>query len=229
MSDWYTARVLSNRPETPELFILTLDVAGTPLEGTHRLPGQFVKLRMQTGDSFFAIASSPSPNGRAFEFLIKQGTPLTHALHALKPGDGVESGPVQGKGFPVEKARGRNVLLFATGSGISPVRSLILTLVRERPSFGRLCLFFGVRSPDAFAYQAEIEDWRRFGLEITQTVSQPGDSGWQGLTGYVQSHVPPGPLENAVAFLCGQREMVQGVTDALTGQGMPRESVFLNF
>jgi len=36
-------------------------------------------------------------------------------------------------------------------------------------------------------------------------------------------------LAGASAFLCGQKAMVQGVTEALERQGLPRERIFLNF
>jgi NAD(P)H-flavin reductase len=109
------------------------------------------------------------------------------------------------------------------------VRSLVGVLLQDRASFGHLSLYFGARTPDAFAYTAELDVWSAAGLQVVRTVSQPGASGWQGLQGYVQTHVPLEPLAEAAAFLCGQKGMVQGVTEALERQGLPRERIFLNF
>lgn len=230
MGSWAETRVISTRASAAGLTEVQLDVGATALEGAHQRPGQFVRLMLEgKGEGFFAIASSPGVDPRRIELLVKAGTPLTDALVAMRPGDAVQVGGIEGGGFPVELARGRDVLLFGTGSGISPLRSLVGVLLRERVRFGRITLYFGARTPDGFAYSPELELWRKAGIDVMQTVSQPGDSGWEGLTGYVQEHVPPGDLSQAVAFLCGQSEMVSGVTEVLTSRGLPKDRIFLNY
>lgn len=230
MSDWYEAKVVSNRPAADGLVHLDIDVGDLPLKGTHERPGQFLRLALDgVGDNFFAIASAPGPKAHVFEFLLKAGSPLSEALMALPEGATVKVGRVEGKGFPVENARGKSVLLFATGSGISAVRSLIETLRRDRNAYRDIALYFGVRTPDAFAYEEELEDWERSRILIRRTVSQPGDSGWQGLTGYVQAHVPKGPFGGTVAFLCGHEAMVKGVSEVLQREGLAAENIFLNY
>ncbi len=229
MSDWHLARVVSSRPDGHGLFQLSIDVLGTPIAEGHRSPGQYVKLKLEgVGEGFFAIASAPG-DGHHFEFLIKSGSPLADALRALAPGAAVQLSAPGGKGFPLEKARGKDVLLFATGSGISALRPVIELIRRERPAFRNVTLFFGVRTPDAFGFASEHAQWEKAGIRLVRTVSQPGLSGWDGLTGYVQSHLEEAPLHDAIAFLVGQKAMVQAVTDALVQRGMPRENVFLNF
>jgi NAD(P)H-flavin reductase len=189
-----------------------------------------VKLSLpERGEGFFAIASAPGAHGTALELLVKGGAPLADALVALPIGSTVKLTQAQGKGFPLEEAKGRRVLLFATGSGISPLRSLIETMRRDRAAYGDVTLYFGVRTPDAFAYLDELDGWMRDRIHVVRTVSRPGTSGWDGLQGYVQAHVPDEPLSGAVAFLCGLKGMVQGVTEVLLRQGLPKERIFLNF
>jgi NAD(P)H-flavin reductase len=230
MSDWYEIPVVDRHPSAANLTELDLDATGTPIPASHSRAGQYLKLSLPgKGEGFFAIASAPGARGGVLEFLIKSGSGLADALVALPVGARVQATVAQGKGFALEEAKGRRVLLFATGSGISAVRSLIGVVLRERASFGPVSLYFGVRTPDAFAYGPELDEWSDAGIHVVRTVSQPGASGWQGLQGYVQTHVPPDPLSDATAFLCGQKAMVQGVTEALVRQGLPRERVFLNF
>jgi len=230
MGAWHKAKVKQTRAAAEGLFELWLEVAGTGVEGAHRRAGQFVKLRIQgVGEALFAIASPPGEDPGRLEFLVKTGSPVADALCRLSPGGEVEVGEVQGAGFPVERARGKEVLLFGTGSGISALRSLIGVLLRDRSAYGRVTLYFGARTPDAFAYAHELDVWEERGIRVLRTVSRPGASGWNGLKGYVQTHVPPRPLEDAVAFLCGQQEMVKGVTEVLTRRGLPQESIHLNY
>lgn len=209
---------------------MDLDVRGTPLEGAHQHPGQYVRIGLaEKGEGFFAIASPPGTDSGTLELLVREGTPLTDALVKLPPGARVRVGPVEGRGFPVERAVGHDLLLFATGSGIGPLRSVLGVVMHRRAEFKKVALYFGARTPDGFAYVSELEAWRRAGIEIIQTVSQPGDSGWEGLTGYVQAHVPEVDLSQAIGFLCGQDAMVAGVTRVLAARGLQNDRLFTNY
>jgi NAD(P)H-flavin reductase len=230
MNVWHPTTVAAVLPAAEDLTELVLDIGGTPLVGHHRTPGQYVRLSLpELGEGVFAIASAPEPLGTRWEFLLKGSSPLSDRLIALSPGERVHSTLPAGRGFPLPLARGRGVLLFATGSGISPIRSVIESIRQERAAYGRVTLFFGARTPRAFAYEGEVRHWEEADIRVVRTVSQPGASGWQGLTGYVQAHLSEEPVEDSVAFLCGQSSMVQGVIEALRSRGLPREDIHLNY
>lgn len=227
---WSDSQVISSRPAAAGLTEVLLDVRGTRLEGAHCAPGQYLLLGLPGhGEGYFGIASTPGIQPGQLELLVRAGTPLTDALIALSPGAEVQLGPIEGRGFPVEAARGRHLLLFGTGSGIGPLRSVLEWVLRKREAAGAITLYFGARTPDGFAYLSELARWRAEGIEVIQTVSQPGDSGWTGLTGYVQHHVPRADLSGAVAFLCGHEEMVKGVREVLVLRGLPPERIFTNY
>jgi len=230
MSDWHPATVTARTPAADGLTDLVLDIQGTPLVGTHAHPGQYVRLRLPGQEAgLFAIASPPEPQGDRWEFLLKDGSPLPDALIRLPLGAQVQVTAPEGQGFPLERARGHDLLLFATGSGISAIRPVIASVRRERDAFGRVKLYFGARTPAAFAYQDELHAWEDGGIQVVRTVSQPGASGWQGLTGYVQAHLGEEPLDDALAFVCGQASMVRGVMEALSERGVPATRVFFNY
>ena len=230
MSDWHTATVIGRAPAADGLTDLVLDIRGTGLVGAHAHPGQYVRLRLPGQEpGMFAIASPPAPQGTRWEFLLKDTGALPSALLHLPTGTSVEVSRPQGPGFPMEKARGHDLLLFASGSGISAIRPVIASVHQERTAYGRVTLYFGARTPGSFAYAGEMERWQAGDVRVVRTVSQPGASGWQGLTGYVQTHLGEEPLENAIAFVCGPAEMVQGVMEQLRLRGVPRSAVFLNY
>lgn len=230
MTEWYPATLLARAPAADGLTDLKLDVSEAPLRGTHERPGQYVHVRLpEHGEGLFAIASPPG-NTSQWDLLVKQDSPLTAALLQLPLGARVEVSRPEGRGFPLEQARGKDLLLFATGSGISPIRSVIESIRREREAYGRVTLYFGVRKPEAFAYMRDFAAWEQARIHVVPTVSQPGASGWQGLTGYVQAHLGEEPLApDTQAFVCGQQEMVRGVIHTLRARGLPSSAISQNF
>lgn len=226
---WHSAPIASRRPAAEGLVHLSLDVRGTPVAGAHALPGQYVKLSLPgVGEGYFAIASAPGETEQ-LDFLVKRASPLTEALAEVSVGHSVHVSPPAGKGFPVDKARSKDVLLFATGSGIAAIRPVIELVRRERKAYGRVTLYFGAREPRFFAYSEEIPTWEKHDIQVLRTVSKPSGHNWHGPTGYVQQHIGNNDLSQAVAFLVGQKGMVAEVSKVLVERGLPGESIHLNF
>lgn len=229
MSDWFEGRVVGVSPAAEGLVHLHLEVP-REVAASHAIPGQYVKLSPASGgEGFFAIASGPASKEDRITLLIKLGGAVADAIAGLPAGAAVRVTAAQGKGFPIERAAGRDLVLVATGSGISPIRSVIEAVVARRADFGKVSLYCGARTPAAFAYREEWEAWRAAGIDVFPVVSRPQDSGWTGLTGYVQTHLQGVHMSTALAFLCGQKGMVEAVRKALAEQGMSPEAVFLNF
>ena len=133
-----------------------------------------------------------------------------------------------GPGFPLDRARGRNLLVVGTGTGFAPLRSVLLTLGQERSAFGQVNGGYGVLTPAHLAFGPELSGWAQAGMKIVPTVTT-GAPGWTGAVGQVQALLDLLPTGDAVAFLCGQGEMVKEVTDLLGQRGLPPDRVFLNF
>ena len=203
------------------------------LARAHERPGQGVKARTAAGEAFFALASAPDPTG-AVELLVKRGGKVSDALvAAAAPGAAVELTRPFGDGFPLGEAEGRDVLLFAAGSAIAPIRSLVQHLAAHRNRFGRVTLFYGQRHGAEFAYRAEYLDWERRGIRVVLCPSAQDDA-WQGLRGRVQEvarslafgGATPG---ETVAFVSGMTAMVDDVRRTLAAAGVPPDRVRANF
>ncbi len=203
------------------------------LARAHERPGQVVEARTDAGAAFFALASAPDPGATA-ELLVKRGGPVADALVAqAAPGRTLELTRPFGNGFPVEDAEGRDVLVFAAGSAIGPIRALLQHVMVHRNRFGRVTLFYGQRRGAEFAYRAEHLDWERRGIRVVLCPSAEGDA-WQGVRGRVQEvarslafgGAPPG---EAMAFVSGMTAMVDDVRRTLARAGVPPDHVHANF
>jgi NAD(P)H-flavin reductase len=204
-----------------------------PLARAHVRPGQVVKAHTAVGEAFFALASAPDPGATA-ELLVKRDGRVADALiQAAAPGGSIALSRPFGEGFPIEEAEGRDVLLFAAGSGIGPIRALVQQLMIHRNRFGRITLFYGQRHGAEFAYRTEHLDWERRGVRVVLCPSAEDDA-WQGLRGRVQEvarslafgGAPPG---EAVAFASGMTAMVEDVRRTLAAAGVPPGRVHANF
>ncbi|KAL2518925.1 FAD/NAD(P)-binding oxidoreductase [Abeliophyllum distichum] len=239
---WTPAPLLEVSPAAEFLFNITIDVSDSPdLASSYTKAGQYLQLRLQdpnTKPSFLAIASPPSTASSkgVFEFLVKSVTGSTaELLCGLQKGDVVELSQAMGKGFDIDQISPaknyQTVLIFATGSGISPIRSLIESgFGAEKRSDVRL--YYGARNLNRMAYQDRFKDWNSSGVDIVPVLSQPDDS-WTGEQGYVQAAFASARRifipQSTGAVLCGQKQMTEEVTSILVGDGVSSEKILKNF
>ena len=223
--------VLAAWDETPALRALRVGLGS--LAASHLLPGQVVKLRAPSGEAYFALASAPSPDGTA-DLLLKRGGKIADEIVlAAVPGTRIETSAPFGKGFPLAEAEGRDLLLFAAGSGIAPIRALLQHVVSHRNRFRRVTLFYGQRRGADFAYRAEHLDWERHGVRVVLCPSE-ADEAWAGVRGRVQQVARTLALGGSdpagtEAYVCGMTAMVNDVKGTLAEAGVPPDRVHLNF
>lgn len=223
--------VLAAWDETSTLRALRVGLG--PLAASHAIPGQVVKLRAPSGEAYFALASAPSPDGTA-DLLIKRGGKIAdEVILAAAPGSRLETSAPFGKGFPMAEAEGRDLLLFAAGSGIAPIRALLQHVLSRRRRFGRVTLFYGQRRGADFAYRNEHLDWERNGIRVVLCPSD-ADEAWPGVRGRVQEVARALALAGSdpagtEAYVCGMTAMVNDVKATLADAGIPPDRVHLNF
>jgi hypothetical protein len=183
------------------------------------------------------------PIPATWEFLIKK-TEFNSWITSIVPGSPLSVSQVMGSGFPIsENVDGfkydfptQNLMLFATGSGIAPIRSAIES-DRLGIGGGRTCtLYYGVRTPDDLSYVSKFPEWEGGGVSVVPVISQPdplaGAAAWMGRTGYVQNALEEDGVpipRNSAALLCGVNGMCDGVRAMLLDSGVFEGRVLKNF
>lgn len=242
--------MLENRDACEAHRLLVLDVGVTAEVGSlcdsYRVPGMYVKMRpAEEGvkDVFLAISCAPNMQG-VFEFLVKD-TDATAWIADLEKGGTVQVSPVMGKGFPMaklnegrlgeiaEEERVYDVLLFATGSGIAPIRAAIESVLNgiNIPARRKVTLFYGCRYEKRMAYRERFKLWEEDGLEVIPVMSRAGED-WKGKRGYVQHVLRELGIEHpkqTAAFLCGVKGMTEEVKKYLLDAGVREDRILFNF
>ncbi|KAJ4974300.1 hypothetical protein NE237_007474 [Protea cynaroides] len=238
---WTQAPLSEVKPAAEDLFHVGIDVSDSPdLVASHTRPGQYLQLRLPDAEkpAFLAIASPPfiSESKGEFEFLVKTVTGSTaELLCGLRRGDVVELSQVMGRGFDIDlispPEEYPTILIFATGSGISPIRSVIESGFGARKR-SDVRLYYGARNLQRMAYQDRFKDWESSGVKVVPVLSRPDDR-WNGERGYVQAAFARAkqlydPLSTG-ALLCGQKQMAEEITSFLVANGVSSEKILKNF
>lgn len=225
---FYPAKIIAIRQETPLCRHLQIRFDDPTAGATYTIPGQYTILHKEDHkDGFFAICNAPG--AAHWELLIKKSSPLTEHIISLEAGDVLELSTAQGRGFTLETAKGKNIIFLCVGSGITPIRAAIQHVINYRSDYKKVYLNYGVINPSEFAYECEFGEWKKGKIEITQLV-YPHNPEWQGLTGFVQDHLPKNlDALKSVAVLCGLPEMMKAAAEKLLGLGFTTENILTNY
>ncbi len=221
--------VQSVSKETPDTFTLTLEPeAGS--NGTAFQPGQFSMLWVfGVGELPISISGDPAEHDRLV-YTVRSVGQATNALVTRAPGDGVGVRGPFGNGWPVEKARGHDVVIVAGGIGLAPLRPVIYEVLHHREDYGRLVVLYGARSPRDLLYRKELAAWaRQKETQVLITVDYGGMS-WRGHVGVVTTLFKYARLKpsRSVAMVCGPEIMMRFVTRELESNGLSRNDIYLS-
>jgi NAD(P)H-flavin reductase len=220
-------RVADRWDETGDTFTLRLD---PPPGGFAFGPGQFNMLYVfGVGEVAISISGDPAATDRLIHTVRGIGS-VTRALRKLGPGDSVGVRGPFGNSWPVDVAKGRDVVFVAGGIGLAAVRSAIYHVLSHREEYDRVVLLYGVRSPHDLLYLAEVRDWRaRLDMDVLVTVDN-ADLGWRGSAGVVTKLISRAPFDpsNAIVFVCGPEVMMRFTGRELVQRGAVASNIYVS-
>lgn len=194
-------------------------------------PGQFVQVSiMGVGEAPISISSSPSRSNSVFEICVRRVGDLTGVLHQLAPGDLIGVRGPFGRGLPIERFRGKDLLFAPGGLGLAPLRSCINQVLDNRSKYGRVIVLYGARNPSELLFRDELEEWvNRDDIELFVTVDHPDDT-WKGNVGVITTLFPNIQIyaPNTVAITCGPSVMYRFVLMELIGKGIREGNIWLS-
>jgi NAD(P)H-flavin reductase len=192
--------------------------------------GQFVELTVPgIGEAPFTPSSSPYYLEKIALTIMDVGK-VTSKLHQMKQGELVGIRGPYGKGYPVDRMYGKEVLILGGGVGMAPLRSFLLTLLENKHKFKRIILCYGAKTPQDVIYKQEFTTWMSDdSLEIYRSVDK-SDGKWQETEGVVTVLLDKVDIDlsNSVAIVCGPPIMMKFGTFRLLELGHSPENIFLS-
>ena len=220
-------RVVSRAPETADTWTLLLEPLDDPVVPA---PGQFNMLYAFGVGEVPISTSAASDDGGALVHTIRDVGAVSHALVRTEPDAVIGVRGPYGTLWPLEQARGRDLVIVAGGIGLAPLRPAVYHALGHRDDFASVCVLVGARTPADLLFRRELEDWRgRFDVDLDVTVDN-ARADWHGRVGVVTQLIPRAPFDaaTAVALVCGPELMMTFTARALLGRGMPKESIFIS-
>ena len=221
----HLSRVIDETP-TIKTFCFDLD---KPLEFR---AGQFVQLGVPgVGEGPFTPSSSPL-DPKHLEVTVLRTGRVTERLHEMAQGGTCLLRGPYGKGYPVEKLEGKEVLIVGGGVGLAPLRALIYKLLSMTDRLKKVVIKNGARETAELLFRRQYDEWAaRDKVSVEVTIDRP-EPGWNGKVGVVTTLLEDigseVDISNAYAFSCGPEIMLKFVTQTLLEKGFTPEQIYLS-
>jgi benzoate/toluate 1,2-dioxygenase reductase subunit len=216
---------------TPRIRILNLDLRAAEFSFT---AGQAVMLGL-SGSPLrkpYSIASAPWEVGKSgiMQVLVQveDSGGLDPHLELAAPGTPLDlDGPFGSFGLPGRVER--PLLFIAGGTGIAPLRSMLIEHL-ARPTTFPVSLIYSARSVDEFAFRPELaalESAARISSYFT--VTREEQAAWQGRRGRISEALLKEALPSAesLCLVCGPPQLVNDTRSLLNQLGVGDENILV--
>lgn len=188
-------------------------------------PGQFFEISIpKYGEAPISVSGI---GDNTVDFTIRNVGKVTSEIFKLDKGDSLLIRGPYGNGFDVTEYEGKEILLVAGGTGLSPVRGVVDYFAKHPEKCKSFTLICGFKSPEDVLFKADIERWKET-IHVVQTVDRAPD-GYEGPVGMVTKFIPDVKFEdvsNAVAIVVGPPIMMKFVVIEFTKLGIQEEQIW---
>ena len=192
---------------------------------------QFLTFRFQiNGKEYvrsYSIASSPflEESLRTTVGQVKDGIVSNHLLSHIKEGDKIESQKPMGEFFQLPKSLNpKNYVLFAGGIGITPLFSILKTVLSINLA-NKTYLFFSISNKHDFIYKQELELLKEKFKEklIIKTILSQEEGRLNNTK--LQQILKTLNLKESLFYLCGPKDYMTMIQEHLLKSKVKKESI----
>ena len=193
-------------------------------------PGQFNMLGIAgIGEAPFSFSSLDTGKGE-FVHTIRTAGNVVDALSKFRKGQKITFRGPYGSGWPMDKLKGKNVIVVAGGIGIAPLRPVIHYLIKNKSIPASIYLIYGTKTLTDILFKNELKKWSK---DINVLLSAEAINGkssldvQKGLVTILLSRIKVPPAES-ITLMCGPQIMMKFVAADLILKGQKSSDIYVS-
>ncbi|MCF0246335.1 MAG: anaerobic sulfite reductase subunit B [Ileibacterium sp.] len=191
-------------------------------------PGQFFEISIpKFGEAPISVSGIGEDT---VDFTIRRVGKVTNEVFENYIGDKLFIRGPYGNGFDLENYKGKEVVIIAGGTGVSPVRGVVQHFAAHPHDAVSTTLIAGFKSPKDVLFKEDFEDWKDK-INVIQTVDSAPE-GYEGPVGMVTKYIPDLKFEdpdNAVFICVGPPVMIRFTIMEIKKLGMKDEQIWTSY
>lgn len=240
---FHNLTIKSVEADTDEGVVVAFDVPPELADEFRFTHGQHLTLRETIAGSeqrrSYSICSGAFPEEGELRIGVRKvpGGLFSTWLHeTLQPGQTIAAMPPEGRFFvPIDASQSRHYLGIAGGAGITPILSIMRTVLALEPK-SRFTLIYGNRRQKSTMFKEELEDLKNryltrltlhmvFSQEVTDLPLNTGRMTREKVGEFLEHLVDPETISHA--FVCGPHGVNDEAEAALLAAGVPAEHIHI--
>lgn len=227
----HPAEIVEKKQESSTIVTFRLRLTNLASREAFRFEaGQFNMLYVfGVGEVAISIVSDPEePNH--IDHTIRIVGRVTRVMGKLHIGDPIGVRGPFGVGWPMNEAKGKDVLIVTGGLGCAPVVGAIEYILRRREEYGAMTILHGVKTPHDLLYRERYDSWRRHPrTQVLLTSDEPGKT-WHNHVGVVTElfddlELDPG---KTLVMMCGPEIMMRIACNMLSHKGLRPDAMYVS-
>lgn len=241
--EFHRLKITDIRRETPDAVSIAFSVPSSLRDAYKFQPGQHLTLRTEKNGedirrSYSICTGLDDGELRVAIKKVEGGVFSTLCNELIKPGDEIDVMTPQGRfGLAPDPSNARNYLAIVAGSGITPVLSLMRSILAREPK-SRFALVYGNRSTPDIIFKEALEDLKdrfvdRFVVHHVLSREQQDFALFNGridgekIGTLLKAFAAPSDIDHA--FLCGPGGLIEEGKRALLNLGVPPERIHAEY
>lgn len=206
----------------------------TDIEYTFRMaykgevkPGQFFEVSLpKYGEAPISVSGITEDS---VDFTIRKVGKVTDEIFENYEGKLLFLRGPYGNGFDVDLYKGKELVVMAGGTGLSPVRGVVDYFARHPEERKGMTLICGFKTPHDILFLEDLARWKR-SMDVILTVDC-AEEDMVCQVGLVTQYIPQIKLENpksAAAIVVGPPAMMRFSVQGLLGIDIPEENIWVS-
>ncbi|MBP2072864.1 anaerobic sulfite reductase subunit AsrB [Thermoanaerobacterium butyriciformans] len=189
--------------------------------------GQFFQISIpKIGEAPISISAM---GDNWMEFTIRKVGKVTNEIFNLSPGDKIFMRGPYGNSFPVDKYKGKDLVVIAGGTGVSPVRSLLKYFYDNSEEIKSLHFIAGFKDENSVLFKEDLNNFKTKFNTIYTLDKKKVDGFEVGLVTEHISKIPFDSFDDYNVIVVGPPVMMHFTALELLKNGVPEDKIWVSF